>query len=265
MRRVFAADYRDGWKRRGRYHSSMRSDYIVFVDESGDHSLAKIDPAYPMFVLAFCVMPFSSYSNSVAPAIRKLKFDLFGHDTVILHETDIVRRRNAFSSIGEEQRNQLMSDLSKVIRDSDMTIIAIAIHKQKHAQKYKAPAHPYHLAMQYGLERLHSHMQAVSQQDRLTHVVCERRGAAEDSELELAFRRVCDGHNAANVRFCFEIVMADKRCNSEGLQIADLVARPIGRHVLDPSQPNKAFEIIEKKLALSPRGSPKGWGLKVFP
>jgi hypothetical protein len=25
------------------------SDFIVFVDESGDHSLTKIDPQYPMF------------------------------------------------------------------------------------------------------------------------------------------------------------------------------------------------------------------------
>ena len=30
------------------------SDYIVYVDESGDHGL-KIAPLYPIFVLAFCV------------------------------------------------------------------------------------------------------------------------------------------------------------------------------------------------------------------
>lgn len=29
------------------------SDSIVFVDESGDHSLVSIDPPCPMFVLAF--------------------------------------------------------------------------------------------------------------------------------------------------------------------------------------------------------------------
>jgi hypothetical protein len=32
------------------------SDYIVFVDESGDHSLVKIDPGYPIFVLACCLI-----------------------------------------------------------------------------------------------------------------------------------------------------------------------------------------------------------------
>jgi hypothetical protein len=243
----------------------MRSDYIVFVDESGDHSLKKIDPDYPMFVLVFCVLPFAAYNETVGPAIRKLKFELFGHDTVVFHETDIVRRRKAFAAVREPQRNELMTRLGDIIRDADMTIIAIAIHKQRHAEKYRTPAHPYHLAMQYGLERLHNHMQSVDQQDRLTHVVCECRGENEDTELELAFRRVCDGRNAAKRRLCFEIVMADKKCNSEGLQIADLVARPIGRHVLNPKQANKAFEIIETKLAVDKQGSSKGWGLKVFP
>ena len=31
------------------------SDYIVYVDESGDHSLESIDINYPVFVLAFCI------------------------------------------------------------------------------------------------------------------------------------------------------------------------------------------------------------------
>lgn len=243
----------------------MRSDYIVFVDESGDHSLNKIDPAYPMFVLAFCIMPFAAYNELVAPAVRRLKFDLFGHDTVVLHETDIVRRRGAFSSASEAQRGELMAGLSAVIGDADMTIIAIAIDKARLAARYRAPEHPYHLAMQFGLERLHSHMAGLGQHQRLTTVVCECRGQKEDAELELAFRRVCDGRNAAQERLCFDIVMADKKCNSEGLQIADLVARPIGRHVLNPGQQNRAFEVIQRKLALNRRGRPDGWGLKVFP
>jgi len=31
------------------------SDYIVYVDESGDHGLENVDPNYPLFVLAFCI------------------------------------------------------------------------------------------------------------------------------------------------------------------------------------------------------------------
>ena len=39
------------------------SDYVVYVDESGDHSLASIDPDYPVFVLALCVFHKRHYSE----------------------------------------------------------------------------------------------------------------------------------------------------------------------------------------------------------
>ncbi|OMH30091.1 DUF3800 domain-containing protein [Motiliproteus sp. MSK22-1] len=34
----------------------LYSDYLVFVDESGDHSLTSIDEQYPVFVLCFCIV-----------------------------------------------------------------------------------------------------------------------------------------------------------------------------------------------------------------
>jgi hypothetical protein len=100
----------------------------------------------------------------------------------------------------------------------------------------------------------------------VTHVLFERRGAREDAEAELEFRRICDGHNATGRRFPFEIVMASKACNSSGLQLADLVARPIGRKVIKPEQPNRAFDVIQAKLRSNPKNhSVLGWGLKIFP
>ena len=63
----------------------------------------------------------------------------------------------------------------------------------------------------------------------------------------------------------FEIVFADKKTNSAGLQLADLTARPIGRYVLDRGQPNRAWDIIEPKIRRSPAGAVAGWGLKIFP
>jgi hypothetical protein len=57
----------------------------------------------------------------------------------------------------------------------------------------------------------------------------------------------------------------EKKCNAAGLQLADLVARPIGRKILDPAQANRAFDILAPKLRRSPAGEVRGWGLKVFP
>jgi hypothetical protein len=58
------------------------------------------------------------------------------------------------------------------------------------------------------------------------------RGAKEDKELELEFRRICDGANFFRKPLPFDIIIVDKKTNSEGLQLADLTARPIGLSVL---------------------------------
>ena len=62
----------------------------------------------------------------------------------------------------------------------------------------------------------------------------------------------------------FELIFADKRSNSAGLQLADLVARPIGMSVLRPEQQNRAFEALQEKF-VQQNGRTHGWGLKVFP
>jgi len=43
-------------------------------------------------------------------------------------------------------------------------------------------------------------------------------------------------------------MFAEKKANLLGLQLADLIARPIGRHVLNPNQPNRAFDILSSKI-----------------
>lgn len=72
--------------------TSNYSDYSVFVDESGDHSVTSIDEGYPVFVLSFCIFKKTKYANEIAPALRMLKFNTFGHDMVILHEQDIRKK-----------------------------------------------------------------------------------------------------------------------------------------------------------------------------
>ena len=95
--------------------------------------------------------------------------------------------------------------------------------------------------MEYGLERLYRFMREKKQDGRLTYIVCEARGAKEDNELELEFRRICDGENYFRKPLPFDIIIVDKKTNSEGLQLADLTARPIGLSVLRPGQIVKIY------------------------
>ncbi len=43
------------------------SDFIVYIDESGDHGLATVDPQSPMFVLACCVFEKRNYTEVICP------------------------------------------------------------------------------------------------------------------------------------------------------------------------------------------------------
>ncbi|WP_218508649.1 DUF3800 domain-containing protein [Variovorax sp. dw_308] len=133
----------------------MFSDYIVFVDESGDHSLTSINPDYPVFVLSFCVFAKACYADTLTPAVRGLKFETFGHDMVVFHEADIVRQRGPFAAFGPAERMAFMGKLSAMIDACDFTLIAVVIDKNKHKARYTEPIHPYHLGLQMGLERLH--------------------------------------------------------------------------------------------------------------
>jgi hypothetical protein len=61
----------------------------------------------------------------------------------------------------------------------------------------------------------------------------------------------------------FELIIAPKTTNSEGLQLADLTARPIGLMVLRPEQANRAAEVLRDKFYQDADGNPSGRGLKV--
>ena len=59
--------------------------------------------------------------------------------------------------------------------------------------------------------------------------------------------------------------MRFKRDNDIGLQVADLCAYPLARHVLNSKEPYIPFKVIEEKLRRGFDGKVDGYGLKVFP
>ncbi len=241
------------------------SDYIVYVDESGDHSTTHIDEGYPVFVLSFCVFQKENYAQIVTPAMRMLKFATFGHDMVILHEHDIRKGYGAFNFLKKDQRELFLEKLNILVAETSFTLFASVIDKYKIKKQNIQDMHVYHLAMQLGLERLYSFLQIHGQEDRHTYVICEARGRKEDQELELEFRRVCSGQNALKQILPFDIVIADKKTNSEGLQFADIVARPVGLSTFRPQQSNRAIKILEKKFHKSIEGIVLGHGLCLYP
>lgn len=247
------------------------SDYIVYVDESGDHGMQNLDPNYPLFVLAFCIFHKKHYSEFVVSQLQLFKFKHFGHDLVVLHEREIRKEKPPFNIFkGRDERMTFLDGLSEVIEQSRFVLVTCVIEKEKLKQKYVNPSNPYHLALEFGLERIYRYLKEKNNHEKLTHIVVEQRGKKEDDELELEFRRICDGSNSLKMRLPFEVKFANKKTNSAGLQLADLVARPVGLSVLKPEQKNRAFEVLTDKFYCEGGRENTGvgfnqWGLKIFP
>lgn len=188
------------------------SDYIVYVDESGDHGLITIDPSYPVFVLVFCIFKKDDYINIAIPLLQLFKFAHFGHDQVILHETDIRKDRGDFAFLKSlAVKTAFLDELTSIIKKTPFVLISTVIKKEPYRQRYSSPENPYHIALRYGLERIFYFLSEQQASLRTTHIVVEKRGKAEDDELELEFRRVCDGFNYLQKPLPFELVFADKK------------------------------------------------------
>jgi hypothetical protein len=253
------------------------SDYVIYVDESGDHSLTSIDENYPIFVLAFCIFRKDQYAAIASRDLQNFKFRWFGHDSHVLHESDIVKRRFPFAFLDYDNiRERFMDDLNVVLEETPMTVITAVIRKDALKRRYVNPENPYQLALLFCLEQALEFLRHHGEDGRECHIVCESRSprekpgrGKEDRELELEFRRIVAGqhflqaHGAAMPNF--DIVFVSKQANSAGLQLADLIARPIGLRILREAQKNRAFDIIEPKIWKGPHGHSWPYGMKVFP
>lgn len=248
------------------------SDFIIYVDESGDHGMQKLDVNYPIFVLAFCIFQKRHYCEKVIPALQQFKFNHMGHDLIGLHELEIRKEKGAFSNLftSRQHKHAFLDELTRIIEASNFVLISCVIDKVSLREKQGSVRNPYHVALGFCVETLHEFLQEKNQHIALTHVIFERRGRREDNELELEFRRICEGANRYGIQLPFDIVFATKQVNSTGLQLADLVARPIGMSVLRPGQENRAFDVLRRKFYCSGGRSRVGegfenWGLKIFP
>lgn len=233
------------------------SDFIVFADESGSPVLEGPDPTFPVFVLNCVLVSKDHYAERIVPNLQRLKFDFVGHDQLVLHERDIRRQQNDFAFLQADPaaRVEFLERVNGVVADADIDVIAAVIHKIRLREKYAKPWSPYEIALHFCMETLLGRLRQLGQDGRLVHVIFESRGKKEDTELELHFRRIAAnqanwGYKQPDFRAMqWEPIFVDKKCNSSGLQLADLMARPIGLRALRPTQQNRAFEVLRPKLA----------------
>lgn len=244
------------------------SEFIIFADESGDTEVRNIDPNYPVFLLNFCIFHREEYVNKVEPDLQAFKIEHFGHDQIVLHWNRIRLRLPPFDFGGDSQKQaDFELGFNQLLRRLDFTIITTAIDKRHWQSEHTTWPDLYGKALRLCLERTYYFLSDRRQSELLTQVRIESRGKKENRLLQKAFQRICAGENAlARPLGCFELTFAPKNRNDSGLQIADRTAHPIGRHIISPDQPNRAWDLlVEPKLCRSPQDDSYGWGLVELP
>jgi hypothetical protein len=240
------------------------SDYIAYFDETGDHGLDNIDPAFPVFVLCGWVFKIEDYLHKECPAFCAIKFNYFGHDALVFHSRDIRKRQGAFQILTNNQRrSDFMADISDYFESSSGTLIAAGINKTRLTQQYAYPNNPYSMSLLFCLERIYAHLRHLNQTDRTLTCVFEERGKAEDKLLAMEFTRICAGDNQWGP-LPFQMVFANKLANMPGLQVADLAAYPIARKILNPKKSNPAYDSLRKKVSPLAKRQSSGLGLEDF-
>jgi hypothetical protein len=239
----------------------------MFLDESGDHNLTVIDPQYPVFVLGGIIVDQRYADGELDERIRRFKVDMFGHDDVILRTADISRIRGEFvRMLDPDFRLRFYLELNALMRSLDYQVVACVIRKDQHLARYGLAAiDPYLFSLDVLVERFCFEIGDVPDGGV---ILAEKRGQVLDRELAIAWQNLMVRgtryvHATTIDRRIVALRTRDKQENIAGLQLADLVVSPIGRHILG----KKSFEdwsIIETKFRRR-KGTYLGAGLVVLP
>jgi Protein of unknown function (DUF3800) len=241
---------------------------IAYLDETGDHTVERVDKDFPVFALVMFVCDTEHYCSEIVPAVTRLKIEYWGHEAVILHSRDIRKQSNEFLILrrSKEFREEFYRSINRIMGDHVYRIIPVVIKKQDHCSMHGPLAeNPYQLALKHAIYGLLVLLTKADQSEVV--IVAEARGSNEDRDLRKCFDEIVHlGTEDASAhqlsRIAFNLVFAKKSMNVVGTRLADLAAYPIARAVLDPGKRNHAFDIIKEKLYPF-----DGWtdGIKICP
>jgi hypothetical protein len=242
-------------------------DKILFLDESGDHNLVKIDQSHPIFVLGGVVANKDYALGEMTDKVNQFKMDLFGTTNIILHTADFTRQKNGFEAMKDKIFcENFYQRLNKLISELDITIIACAVKKQSHFERYGFEAvDPYHLSLNVLVERFCY----MIDKEKKGMIVAEARDATLDRQLDIAWLnlKISGTHFMQAVEINQKIKSLDiktKQDNLAGLEIADIIVTPIARRILK-RQSRIDLEIIKSKMRKNHLGEITGYGLVVLP
>lgn len=243
------------------------SKYYLYIDECGDHQLEKFNPNFPIFTLCGVLIPEQSLGD-IENTVKAFKNEFFGIESTILHSRDIRKQEKEFSILqNSDVKLRFYNGINCILGKKDSYfVICCSILKEPFVERFSRGEDVYGLSLKYLIERAIFCMDD-NVDDGILNIYIERRGVKQDRSLLNYYNRLrSTGTKWINadrmIKRLGRFVFSYKKDNIIGLQLADLIAYPIARQVLNPNVVNPAFEVIRDKI-YSYKGAMLG--MKVIP
>lgn len=236
----------------------INEEYFVYIDESWDHNLKVwlFDNYYNVFVLWAVIIKKSDY-HLLDAWIKQIKQLLRWSDDLILHTAEITRpskskdpRNLCFNDI--DFRNHFYWQINQLISKLPITIVYCAIQKDRMLQQYGYHAEdPYLFSFENILNRI---LRVIPW--GTCDIYPEKRSSVENIKLEAELIKIktmwSQFYSGSQIQSHINsFILKDKKTNESGLQLADLIVSPIGRHILwkTPRPGNEVdYQTIIKKI-----------------
>lgn len=239
----------------------------MFLDESGDHGLKKIDENFPIFLLCGILVSEENY-KTVREKINKIKLEFWDNNNVIFHSRDIRKCNNEFQILFDlEIKKRFYESVNDLISTNNYKIISSSISKLVFIKKYgKLENDVYEIALSFILERSIFCLDDFKDCTEL-EIVIEKRGKKEDLKLAKHIQKLTQiGTYYVTPerikKLDFKTKFSWKKENINGLQLADLIAYPTARYILNPNGVHLSFDIFKQNFYTK---NGKNYGLKKFP
>jgi len=246
-----------------------KEQYYLFIDECGDQNLSNFDKGFPIFTLCGIIVS-EDKKKYLDNSIEELKREFWGEKKVILHSRDIRKCQNGFEILFDlEVKKKFYERVNTILGEKGIyTIVCCSILKEPYIRQYGKLNDVYAQSLSFLMERTVFYLDSVSiDQNTLLDITVEMRGKKEDKNLREYFMQLMEkGTYWVNPdrlkKYVHQFDFKPKKANISCLQIADLIAYPITRHILDPESVNFAYDILKDNIFTE---NAKLLGLKIIP
>lgn len=239
---------------------------VLYLGESNfSDSSPDCDPN-PVFCLCGCAINDASVSYNLDPALKRLKAKFFGDEEAAADLTALVGRREEAVAVadaeGEDSGN---IDLPSLFSPVNMTVTAVAIRTEKYGNGLQDQNLYWH-TLPIIMERF---CQILKPDPEVAFIKALSRGEELDGLLESEYQRVKTQGTDRRLDWEFTgirgLSFAARDEGLSGLQISELIAYSLARHVSALDGSDGLFDIVKEKLFGGRYGRKGKYGLRVLP